>query len=93
MSYVDGFLLPLPRDQLDAYQRVAAQAGAVWREHGALQYVESVLEDGNAGEMTPYPRLAGCADTEAVVFAWIVYRSRAHRDEVNAKVRSWPTRA
>lgn len=91
MAYVDGFVLPVPKKNLDTYLEIARKAGAVWREHGALEYREAVGEDLDIAApvpMMPFPRLTAMKDDETVIFAWIVYESRAHRDEVTAKVMS-----
>ena len=88
--YVDGFVLPVPKRNIDAYRRMARKAGKVWREHGALEYRECVAEDVSVGEVTSFPRSVQVKRGETVVFAWIVYMSRAHRDRVNAKVMSDP---
>ena len=89
-QYVDGFVLPLPKRNLDAYRRLARKAGKIWREHGALEYRECVAEDVSAGKLTSFPRSVKRKPDETVVFSWIVYRSRAHRDRVNAKVMKDP---
>jgi uncharacterized protein YbaA (DUF1428 family) len=88
--YVDGFVLPVPKRNLDAYRRMARKAGKVWLEHGALEYRECVAEDVKKGELTSFPQSVELKRGETVVFAWIVYRSRAHRDRVNAKVMADP---
>jgi uncharacterized protein YbaA (DUF1428 family) len=88
--YVDGFVLPLPRRNLDAYRRMARKAGKIWREHGALEYRECVAEDVQMGEVTSFPRSVQVKRGETVVFSWIVFKSRAHRDRVNAKVMKDP---
>ncbi|HEY5706437.1 MAG TPA: DUF1428 domain-containing protein [Terrimicrobiaceae bacterium] len=88
--YVDGFVLPIPKDKIDLYRSIAEQAGKVWREHGALEYRECVAEDMDAKDMVSFPQLAGATPDETVVFAWIAFESRAHRDEVNAKVIADP---
>jgi uncharacterized protein YbaA (DUF1428 family) len=88
--YVDGFVIPVPKRNLDAYRRQARRAGKIWREHGALEYRECVAEDVHVGEATSFPRSVQAKRGEVVVFSWIVYRSRAHRDRVNAKVLSDP---
>jgi uncharacterized protein YbaA (DUF1428 family) len=89
--YVDGFVLPVPKKNLAAYRRIASKAGRIWREHGALEYFECVGDDLKiAGGMTPFPRLAKTKAGETVVFAFIVYKSKAHRDRVTAKVMSDP---
>ena len=88
--YVDGFVIPIPKRQVAAYRRMAAKAGKIWMEHGALQYVECVGEDLKVKMGKPFPRLARTKAGETVVFSWIVYKSRAHRDKVNAKVMKDP---
>ncbi len=88
--YVDGFVLPVPKRNLDAYRRQARKAGRIWREHGALEYRECVADDVKAGEVTSFPQSVALKRGETVVFAWIVFRSRAHRDRVNAKVMEDP---
>jgi uncharacterized protein YbaA (DUF1428 family) len=88
--YVDGFLVPVPKRNLDAYRRQARKAGKIWREHGALEYRECVAEDVKPGELTSFPQSVQLKRGETVVFAWIVFRSRAHRDRVNAKVMEDP---
>jgi len=91
MSYVDGFVLPVPKKNLDAYRRLAATASVIWKEHGALEYRECVGEDlESEGMGTTFPRALGVPSDETVVFAWIVYESREHRDQVNQKVMSDP---
>ena len=90
MTYVDGFVLPVPKDRVEEYRGIAANAGEVWREHGALAYVECLAEDVEVGELTSFPRSVKAEDGETVVFAWITYESREHRDEVNAKVMKDP---
>ena len=90
MAYVDGFVLSVPKRKLPAYRRLSAAAGKVWREHGALEYRECVGDDLNTKMGMPFPRLARAKPGEAVLFSWIVYRSRAHRDRVNAKVMKDP---
>jgi uncharacterized protein YbaA (DUF1428 family) len=88
--YVDGFVLPVPKRNLDAYRAMARKAGKIWREHGALEYRECVAEDVQVGEVTSFPRSVQVKRGETVVFAWIVYKSRAHRDRVNANVMKDP---
>lgn len=91
MSYVDGFVLPLPEGNIDAYREIAETAGKVWLEHGALAYKECVIEDKTEHEFcSNFPAMAGIKEGETVVFAYIVFKSRAHRDEVNAKVMEDP---
>ena len=86
MRYVDGYVLPIPKNKLQAYRRIAQKAGKIWREHGALDYKECVGEDLNAKWGVRFPRMIKVKRGETVVFSWIVLKSRAHRDRVNAKV-------
>jgi uncharacterized protein YbaA (DUF1428 family) len=90
MSYVDGFVVPVPRKNLPAYRRMAKKAGKVWREHGALEYKEWISDDVKVGKLTSFPRSVKLKPGETVVFSYIVYKSRAHRDRVNAKVMNDP---
>lgn len=90
MSYVDGFLVPVPRKTLAAYRSMSRKAGKLWREHGALEYRECVADDVKPGKHTSFPQSVKLKADEVVVFAWIVYTSRAHRDRVNAKVMKDP---
>jgi uncharacterized protein YbaA (DUF1428 family) len=89
-KYVDGFLLPVPKASIEAYRRIAEEAGKVWREYGALDYVECVADDVKPGEITSFPQSVKLEPDETVVFAWIVYESRAHRDRVNEQVMKDP---
>ncbi len=91
--YADGFVLPLPRKNLKTYRAMAAKAGKIFREHGALEYCECVGEDMTPHCGVPFPRQMKCAKNETVIIAWIVYKSRAHRDRVNAKVMKDPRMA
>lgn len=91
--YVDGFVLPVPTKNLDAYRRMAQKAGKVWREHGALEYRECVGDDLDVKMGAPFPRKLRMKPGETLVFAWIVYKSRAHRDRVNTKVMKDPRMA
>src|SRR5262245_46720496 len=86
MPYVDGFLLAVPKKNLKTYARIAALAGKIWKEHGALEYRECVGEDLDVKWGVPFPKYAKVKKGETVIFSWIVYKSRAHRDKVNAKV-------
>ena len=86
MPYVDGFVVPVPKDKVEAYKAMARKAGAVWKEHGALAFVECIGEDVPYGKLTSFPRAVQATDDETVVFSWIVYESRAHRDAVMEKV-------
>jgi uncharacterized protein YbaA (DUF1428 family) len=90
MAYVDGFVVPVPTRHLDAYRRMARKAGKVWREHGALAYQECVADDVKPGKWTSFPQSVKLKAGETVVFSWITYKSRAHRDRVNAKVMKDP---
>ena len=85
-NYVDGFVLPVPRKNLAAYRRAARKAGKIWREHGALEYIECIAEDVKPGKSTSFPQSVKLKADEVVWFSWIVYESRRHRDSVNAKV-------
>jgi uncharacterized protein YbaA (DUF1428 family) len=86
MPYVDGYVVPVPKKNVAAYRRIAQKAGKVWREHGALEYIECVADDVKPGKRTSFPQSVKLKPAETVVFAYIVYKSRAHRDRVNAKV-------
>ena len=88
MPYVDGFIVAVPKKNLAAYQRMAQTAGKVWRDHGALEYVECVADDVKPGKHTSFPQSVKLKSGETVVFAWILYKSRKHRDSVNKKVMS-----
>jgi uncharacterized protein YbaA (DUF1428 family) len=90
MSYVDGFVVPVPKKDLAAYRRMARKAGKVWREHGALEYRECVADDVKPGKLTSFPQSVKLKPDEIVVFSWIVYGSRAQRDRVNKKVMADP---
>lgn len=90
MSYVDGYVLPVPEKNLDTYREMAEKSAAVWMEHGALDYKECVAEDVNIDGFVPFPKVVEAKQGETVIFAFIVYRSRKHRDEVNAKAMSDP---
>lgn len=90
MAYVDGYVVPVKKAKLDAYRKLARKAGKVWKSHGALEYVECVADDVKPGKHTSFPQAVKLKDDEVVVFAWIVYRSRAHRDKVNRLVMADP---
>jgi uncharacterized protein YbaA (DUF1428 family) len=90
MSYVDGFVLPLPKKNLQAYRRIAQKAGKIWKEHGALEYIECIGDDVKPGKLTSFPQSVKLKADETVVFAWILFKSRAHRDRVNKKVMEDP---
>ena len=89
-AYVDGFVVPVPKRNVAAYRRMSRRAGKVWREHGALDYVECVAEDVKPGKFTSFPQAVKLKPGEVVWFSWIMYKSRAHRDRVNAKVMKDP---
>ena len=90
MTYVDGFVVPVPKKNLPAYRRMSLKAGRIWREHGALEYRECAGDDVKVGKLTSFPQSVKLKRGEIVMFSWIVYRSRAHRDRVNAKVMKDP---
>ncbi len=90
MHYVDGYVLPVPKKNIQAYRRLAAKAGKIWREYGALEYRECVGDDLNLKFGVPFPRRIKAKRGETVVFSWIVFQSRAHRDRVNAMVMKDP---
>jgi uncharacterized protein YbaA (DUF1428 family) len=90
MSYIDGFVIPVPKHKLEAYQAMARLAESVWREYGALEYREWIADDVKPGKVTSFPQSVQLKDDEVVVFSWIVYKSRADRDEINAKVMNDP---
>ena len=85
-KYVDGFVLPVPNRNIAAYRRMAQKGGKIWREHGALDYKECIGDDLKVKMGMPFPRGISSKSSETIVFAYIVYKSRAHRDKVNAKV-------
>jgi uncharacterized protein YbaA (DUF1428 family) len=90
MPYVDGFVIPISKRHLAAYRRLARLAGKVWKEHGALEYRECVGDDLKVKGLKPFTSQARTKPGETVLFSWIVYKSRAHRDKVNAKVMKDP---
>jgi uncharacterized protein YbaA (DUF1428 family) len=90
MAYVDGFVIPVPKKNVPAYLRMARKAGKVWREHGALNYVESVADDAPIGKITSFPRSVKMKPNETVVFSFITYKSKKDRDRVNAKAMKDP---
>ena len=90
MSYVDGFVVAVPKQNIEAYKAMARTVGEVWKEHGALAFVECIGDDVPYGELTSFPRAVQAKDDEIVVFSWIVYETRAQRDAVNAKVMADP---
>ena len=86
MAYVDGFLLTVPARKLAVYRRISAKAGKVWKDHGALEYRECVGDDVNVKWGLPFPKRTKAKKGEVVVFSWIVYKSRAHRDRILPKI-------
>jgi uncharacterized protein YbaA (DUF1428 family) len=90
MRYVDGFVLPVPKRHVEAYRRISQKAGKIWRQLGALEYLECVGDDLEVKGMVSFTRSVRLKRGETVVFSWIVYKSRAHRDRVNAKVMKDP---
>jgi uncharacterized protein YbaA (DUF1428 family) len=88
--YIDGFVVPVPKKNVDAYRRMARKAGKVWREHGALEYIECLADDVKPGKLTSFPQSVKLKAGETVVFSWIVFKSRKQRDKVNAKVMKDP---
>ena len=86
MPYVDGFVVAVPKDKIDAYEKMARRAGEVWKEHGAQRFVECVGDDVPYGELTSFPRAVQAKEDEVVIFSWIVYESREERDRILAKV-------
>ena len=89
-EYVDGFVLPIPKKNVGAYRKLARKAGKIWKEHGALEYRECVGDDVPPGKTTSFPKSVKLKANEVVWFSWIVYKSRKHRDAVNAKVLKDP---
>ncbi len=90
MPYVDGFVVPLPKKNLEAYREMSRRCGAVWREHGALSYRECIADDVKPGKLTSFPQSVDLKDDEVVIFSYITYESRAQRDAVNEKVMKDP---
>ena len=91
--YVDGFVVPVPKKNVAAYVKMARKAGKIWREHGALEYVECVADDVKPGKLTSFPQAVKLKRDEVVLFSYIVFRSRAARDRINAKVMKDPRMA
>ena len=91
--YVDGFVIPLPKDKVAAYRRIARKYGALWIQHGALEVHECVGDDVKPGKLTSFPQAVKLKANEVVVFSWIVFKSRRHRDAVNKKVMADPLMA
>lgn len=89
-NYVDGFVLPVPKRKVEAYRRIARRAGKIWREHGALEFRECIADDVKPGKYTSFPQSVKLKADEVVWFSWIMFKSRKHRDAVNAKVMKDP---
>ena len=90
MPYVDGFVMPVPRDKIEAYKSQARKAGEIWMQYGALAFVECIGDDVPYGEVTSFPRAVLAKEDEVVIFSWIVYRNREERDAIDAKVMADP---
>jgi uncharacterized protein YbaA (DUF1428 family) len=90
MAYIDGFVVPVPKKNLDAYRKMALKAGKIWIEHGALEFKEFVAEDVKPGKLTSFPQSVKLKPSEVVMFSYIVYKSRAARDKINKKVMEDP---
>jgi uncharacterized protein YbaA (DUF1428 family) len=90
MAYIDGFVLAVPKDKLEDYTALARTAGAVWKEHGALSFVECVGDDVPYGQLTSFPRAVQAKEDEVVVFSWIIYEAREQRDAIMQKVMADP---
>lgn len=90
MSYVDGYVLPVPAANVDAYKKLARKAGKIWMEYGALQYIECVADDVKPGKVTSFPQAVKLKEGEVVVFSWIVYANRRDRDRINKQVMADP---
>jgi len=90
MRYVDGFIVPVPRNKLAAYRAMARKAGKIWREHGALEYVETIADDAPVGKVTSFPQSVKLKPDEVVVFSYIVFKSRRERDRINKLVMADP---
>lgn len=88
--YVDAYVLPVKKDRLDAYRKLAQAIGAIWKEHGALEYMECLADDVKPGSLTSFPRAVHLTEDEMVVVSWIVFESREQRDAINAKVMDDP---
>ena len=93
MAYVDGFVLPVPKKNVQTYREVANKCGAIWREHGALQFCECIADDVKPGKFTSFPQSVNLEPDETIVFSWITFESRAKRDEINDKVMKDPRMA
>lgn len=92
-NYIDGFVIPVPRANLDTYKRVAKKASKVWKDHGALAYFECVGDDMEVEKMTPFPKLAKARPDEVVIFSWAMFKSRKDRDRANKAIMADPRMA
>ncbi len=90
MPYVDGFIVPVPKQNVEAYRAMAQKAGSIWKEYGALEYHEYIADDVKPGKLTSFPQSVDLKDDETVMFSWIVYKDRAQRDQINEKVMADP---
>ncbi len=90
MPYVDGFVVPVPKNKVEAYRRLARKASKIWKEHGALEFKECIADDVKMGKLTSFPRSVKRKPNETVMFSYIVYKSREDRDRINAKVMKDP---
>ncbi len=90
MNYVDGFVVPVPEANLAAYKRMSRKMGKIWREYGALEFRECVADDVKPGKRTSFPQAVKLKPDEVVVFSWIVYKSRADRNRINASAMKDP---
>lgn len=90
MPYVDGFVIPVPKEKIEAYKAHARKAGEIWMQYGALAFVECIGDDVPYGEVTSFPRAVLAKDDEVVIFSWIVYPNREERDAIDAKVMADP---
>lgn len=90
MPYVDGYILPVPKKNIQSYRRLAQKAGRIWKEHGALDYKECVGDDLKVAGLVPFTKAARAKPNETIIFAFVVYKSRKHRDAVNARVMKDP---
>ena len=90
MPYVDGFVVAVPKQNIEEYKAMARKLGAIWKEYGALAFVECLADDVPYGELTSFPRAVQAKEDETIAFSWIVYDNRVHRDAINAKVMADP---
>jgi uncharacterized protein YbaA (DUF1428 family) len=93
MPYIDGFIIAVPKKNVDAYRKLARKCGKIWREFGALDYREAVADDVQVGKLTSFPRAVKMKPDETVIFSYILYKSRKDRDRINKKVMADPRMA